>query len=97
MDEIILAVTRSLDRRTITQRLEAADVAFGSVNSVKDLSIHPALKRRRAISSAGQNIDFPARPISQTSMDDAHDEPSRSTVPGLGQHSDIIRKEFSGE
>jgi crotonobetainyl-CoA:carnitine CoA-transferase CaiB-like acyl-CoA transferase len=96
MDRIILAVTRCLARKTIIQRLEAADVAFGSVNSVKDLSDHPALKRRQAISSTGEYIELPDRPIGQTSMDDSPDEPSRSTVPGLGQHSDMIRKEFAG-
>jgi crotonobetainyl-CoA:carnitine CoA-transferase CaiB-like acyl-CoA transferase len=97
MDRIILAVTQCMARKTIIQRLDAADVAFGSVNSVKDLSIHPALKRRQAISSTGAYIEFPARPIFRTGMGDDPDQPSRSTVPALGQHTEHIRKEFSAE
>lgn len=95
MDEIILAVLNALTRSAAVRRLEMADIAFGSVNSVMDLSNHLALQRRSGLSSTGKTIDLPARPI-QNSPDvcAAPLTPSMPAVPRLGQHSQSIRAEF---
>jgi len=95
MDEYIIDVVRCLSRAEAIQRLEFADVAFGSVNSVKDLSSHPALQRRSGISSTGKPVELPIRPIIELGENPVLDETSRTAVPGLGQHSKSIRAEFA--
>ena len=100
MDEIILAVINSLIRSDAIDRLEIADIAFGSVNSIMDLSNHPALQRRTGLSSTGKPIKFPARPIQKNpdaSDDSSGDDSSTHAVPRLGQHSQSIRAEFCGQ
>ncbi|WP_424945956.1 CaiB/BaiF CoA transferase family protein [Candidatus Spongiihabitans sp.] len=95
MDEIILAVINSLIRSDAVQRLEIADIAFGSVNSIMDLSRHPALQRRTGLSSTGKPIEFPARPIQKNPG--VRDDSPANAVPRLGQHSHSIRAEFCGQ
>lgn len=92
MDEIILAVINSLLRSDAIQRLEIANIAFGSVNSIMDLSNHPALQRRTGLSSTGKPIEFPARPIQKNPH--ICDDSSPTAVPKLGEHSHRIRAEF---
>ena len=93
LDEIILAVTTGLDRDELIVKLKHGDIAFGSVNSIADLSGHPALIRRTGISSSGKAVAFPARAIvnSELPTDSAR---SRNTAPALGQHNEAIRQEF---
>ena len=86
LDEMINSVTRTLDRAALVKRLQNADIAFGSVNSVEDFSNHPALRRRQAKSSGGLSVKFPIRPVGT-----ANEETS---APEIGQHSDAIRTEF---
>ena len=91
MDVIISGVTERLSRQEFINRLTDGDIAFGSVNSVADLSNHPALKRRSGYSSEGVKVSFPARPIFKSEDDD---EPELS-APSIGQHNEVIRQEFS--
>jgi itaconate CoA-transferase len=69
--------------------LDAAQIAWARVSSVKDLTTHPQL-RRTSFGSSGGDISIPALAASYTG------EPERlGDVPTLGQHSDAIRKEFA--
>ena len=86
LDAHILSVTRALERGELVNRLKAAEIAYGAVNSVADCAHHPALVRRRGITSDGEEILYPARPVGQTI-------PAR--VPTLGEHSQAIREEFA--
>ncbi len=91
MDVIISGTTEMLSRKAFITRLADGDIAFGSVNSVEDLSRHPALKRRSGYSSEGVKVSFPARPIFKSEENDD----SELSAPKIGQHSERIRQEFS--
>jgi itaconate CoA-transferase len=66
--------------------LEKAQLAWGRVSTVADLSRHPAL--RRTLSEVpGGAFELAAPPL--------HPEVARARVPALGEHSDSIRQEFS--
>ncbi|MBX2867667.1 MAG: CoA transferase [Acidiferrobacterales bacterium] len=88
LDEMIHQVTRSLSRDSLVERLKTAGVAYGSVNSVAAFSDHPALDRRSGISSSGETIQFPARPMG--------DYENYEPVPKVGEHNEKIRMEYSG-
>ena len=87
LDEMINSVTQTLDRSMLLERLQNADIAFGSVNSVEDFSKHPALQRRRGRSSNGSLVHYPVRPMGTTDAE--------TSAPEIGQHSDSIREEFA--
>ena len=91
LDEIIVSVTASLTREQLLKRLIAADVAYGSVNAIADLSAHPALRRRTGLSSTGSPVEFPAGAIQHLGKDS---DPS-VRAPGIGEHSQKIREEFA--
>jgi itaconate CoA-transferase len=80
-----------LQRPDLIQRLDAASIAFGAVNSVLDLSVHPHLRRMSA-DSAGGPISMPAPPVRR----DGSSRLSAGPIPTVGQHSDQIRAEFGG-
>jgi itaconate CoA-transferase len=87
LDRMINGVTEMLERAQLIERLQHADIAFGSVNSVADLSCHDALQRRSGLSSSGQTVRYPSRPVGiPVNVNEA--------VPTPGQHSDSIRQEF---
>jgi len=86
LDTMIHDVTQTLERHELAARLQKADIAFGSVNSVEDFSRHPALHRRHGRSSSGMSVNYPERPMG--TPDDT------LAVPSVGQHSDAIREEF---
>ncbi len=44
-DKIVADVFGSLTREELIQRLEQADIAFGEVNTMADLTVHPHLRR----------------------------------------------------
>ena len=89
LDEQIAAVFAGLDRGVVVQRLLDAEIAFAAVNSVADLAQHPQL-RRTAVATPSGSIEMVAPPV-------RHDtgSPRLRPVPGLGQHSDAIRREFA--
>ncbi len=88
LDERILSISRTLTRSDMAERLRAADIAYGAVNSVADFASHPGLIRRKGIASGGTPISYPARPVGDAL-------PAR--VPAAGEHSQRIRAEFSDE
>ena len=45
IDKIVADVFGSLTRQELIQRLEDADIAFGEVNTMADLTVHPHLRR----------------------------------------------------
>ncbi len=91
LDALIKARFASLDRNQISQRLNAARIAFGALNSVADLTRHPQL-RRITVTTPGGPVTLPAPPV-------RHDRepPAPGPVPGLGQHSEAIRREFAAD
>jgi len=70
--------------------LSSAGIAYGSVNSVADLSKHPALKRKSILVGS-----VSATMIAPAVTTDYSDE-TFTSAPALGEHSDKIRREFKG-
>ena len=92
-DDTNAIVARSFAAQTfadLSARLEAAQIAWARVSSVKDLTTHPQLRRTGFNSIGGEDVSIPALAASYTG------EPERlGDVPTLGQHSEAIRKEFA--
>jgi crotonobetainyl-CoA:carnitine CoA-transferase CaiB-like acyl-CoA transferase len=88
-DSVVARVFTSTDRARLIARLKRARIAFGEVNDVAGLARHPALRRAEVATPSG-----PARLVAPPARFDG--EARRlGAVPGLGEHSDLIRKEFA--
>jgi len=86
LDEEILAVTTTLSTEEFRNRLLAASIAFGALNSLDELSRHPALRRKTVMTSEERSLDIPAPPIRWA---DGGVEPGRG-APALGAHSEAV-------
>jgi itaconate CoA-transferase len=78
----------ALDVEPLIEKLAAADIAFGRVNTPAELARHPHL-RRITVGSPSGPLSYPA-PAAQWAG-----EPRRyGPVPALGEHTEKIRAEF---
>jgi crotonobetainyl-CoA:carnitine CoA-transferase CaiB-like acyl-CoA transferase len=87
----IAAVFAQLTRHEATTRLRGANTAFGFVNGLPALARHPALRRTQVDTPFG-----PARiaaPAAIASDGLRHLGP----IPAIGEHSQLIRAEFSAK
>jgi itaconate CoA-transferase len=82
------AVLATVTVESFAGRLREAQIAYGHVNTVADLSAHPQL-RRIAVETPTGSVAMPAPPVI---TDD--DRPTARPVPAIGAHSAIIREEF---
>ncbi|MBO0712986.1 MAG: CoA transferase, partial [Acetobacteraceae bacterium] len=80
----------SMRLEEITQKLLAADIAFGRVSDCEALSRHPHLRRIMVATPTGP-VSYPA-PAAQRSGA----PPQYGPVPALGEHTEKARKEFGG-
>jgi len=88
-NRIVADIFASKSFADLAARLDAAQIAWARVSSVKNLTSHPQL-RRTSFGSSGGDISIPALAASYTG------EPERlGDVPTLGQHSAEIRREFA--
>lgn len=89
LDAVIDAVFTRLTRDVVIDRLRAARIAFGSVNSVGDLSRHPQLRRVEFQTASGEvrSVAPPIRVRGET--------PYQGAVPALDAHGDALRREFT--
>jgi itaconate CoA-transferase len=79
----------SLDVATLEKRLAAADIAYARVNDTSLLAKHPHL-RRITVGSPSGPVSMPApAPLR------AGQERSYGAIPALGEHTEMVRKEFS--
>lgn len=81
-------IFKKMNRDEAAEKLLAARIAFGALNSVADLSEHPQLERTTVQSPNGP-VNLVASPISFAGTKDQF-----GPIPALGQHNDEIRKEF---
>jgi crotonobetainyl-CoA:carnitine CoA-transferase CaiB-like acyl-CoA transferase len=88
MNAIIERVFGRYTRAALLSKLRDVGIAYGSVNSVADLSNHPAL-RRRDMTVNGEPASLVA-PAIQTE----HEERTYPPIPKLGEHTAAIRSEF---
>jgi itaconate CoA-transferase len=90
LDRIIAAKFGMLEADRLAERLKAAQIAFGRVNTVAQFSKHPQL-RRVTIGTPNGHVALPAPPAQVVG------ETRRiGPVPAVGQHSEAIRSEFAG-
>ncbi len=90
LDAVIAASFGALDREALIARLDAAQIAFGAVNTVLDFARHPHL-RRITVQTPGGAVSMPVPPVIRDG-----EEPRFGPVPAIGQHTDAIRREFAG-
>ena len=90
MDAHIHAALAALSTQTLIQRLRAAQIAYGSLNSVAQLARHPQL-RRIEVPTPGGPVKLPAPPFRWAN---AAFEPG--PVPGLDEQGVALRREFGG-
>ena len=89
LDKIIIGVFTKIERSELISRLHDAQIAFGEVNDVAGLSAHPALRR--------VEVDTPTGPVKIAAPPATVNGETRElgSVPGIGDQTDQIRKEFS--
>ncbi len=88
LDTALRGTFEQLPSEEISRRMRDAQIAFGAVNSVADLSSHPQL-RRMTIASPTGDIDLVAPPVT---VDGENAQAGR--VPALGAHTEEIRRRF---
>ena len=88
LEDEVGAVFARFTRDQMAEKLGKAGIAYGFVNSVGSLSDHPALRRCRVDTPSGP-ADMPAPPAIRSDGN-----PAPGPVPAIGQHSEMIRKEF---
>jgi len=90
-DGRVAAAFAAMDVVPLVEKLTQYDIAFGVINDLDLLARHPHL--RRVI------VGTPSGPASMPAPAATHDGAARSygAVPALGEHTDIIRKEFSAK
>ena len=89
LDVEIASVLRNLKRDDARARLTKAQIAFGAVNSIADVSAHPALNKIPVDTPAGR-IEVMAPPAQMVG-----EEVEVLSVPAIGEHTDAIRAEFA--
>jgi itaconate CoA-transferase len=90
-DGHVAAAFAAMDVEPLLEKLAQYDIAFGRINDLNLLAGHPHLRRVIVISPTG--------PVSMPAPTAIRDGVPRSygAVPALGEHSEIIRKEFSAK
>ena len=90
MDAFVGAAFAALDQEEAARRLHACGTAYGMVNDVAGLARHPVLRRVPVATPAGV-ASLVAAPTRNRAVPQAF-----GAVPGIGVHSDAIRREFAG-
>jgi formyl-CoA transferase len=88
-DGRVAAAFAKMDIAPLVDKLARYDIAFGVINDLKLLTRHPHLRRT--------TVDSPTGPVHMPAPSAIHDGVPRDygAVPALGEHSDMVRKEFS--
>jgi itaconate CoA-transferase len=87
-DGAVAAVFARHDVEPLMQKLAAADIAFARVNDSALLARHPHL-RRITVGAPSGPVSLPAPPAQR-----AEEPRTYGAIPALGEHSEMIRKEF---
>jgi len=90
LDAAITRHTEALTAAEFAERLLAANIAFGVVNSAGDLSSHPAFRQVAVTTADGAQIELPASPVVTV----GETEPGATSSPKLGEHTAEIISEF---
>lgn len=88
MDDEINAEFSVLTKDALIARLNKGKIAFGSVNSIADLSKHQQLRRTQVDTPSGP-VKLVAPPVIKN-----NETVSLKSVPALGEHTEEIRLEY---
>jgi formyl-CoA transferase len=90
-DGRVAAAFAAMDAAPLVEMLARYDIAFGVINDLDLLARHPHLRR--------VTIGTPSGPASVPAPAAIHDGATRryGSVAALGEHSDLIRREFSAK
>jgi crotonobetainyl-CoA:carnitine CoA-transferase CaiB-like acyl-CoA transferase len=89
VDRIVAERFARLTVGQLTELLNQAEIAYARVSTIADVSAHPQLRRTRLTSETGADISLPALAASFAG------QPQRlGKVPALGEHNELVRKEF---
>jgi formyl-CoA transferase len=86
-DARVAAVFGKTDAAVLSEKLAAADIEFARVSDAAALARHPQLRRITVATPSGP-VSHPAPPRLRTGPYGA--------VPGLGEHTERVRREFLG-
>ncbi len=89
LDSIISGVSGSLSGSALCERLRAGDIAFGSLNSLADLALHPALRRHQQPVGTGE-VQLVVPPVRIEGESTRRSAP----IPDLDANGKAIRAEF---
>ena len=92
VDGLVQAFFAARSRAEMEATLRAARIAYGAVNDLAGLSSHPHLRRLTVASESG-DIAMPAHP--NAALDPAAG--AVSSLPKVGEHTQLIRNEFLGD
>ena len=87
LEHIISTAFAAATRAALGQRLKAAEIAFGNLNTVADFAQHPQLRLGETATPSGA-ITLPLPPALPSGS-------SLGAVPAMGEHSAAIRREFA--
>jgi formyl-CoA transferase len=87
-DGRVQAAFGAMDVAELEQKLAAAEIAYALVNDTAGLARHPHLRRI--------DVGSPSGPVSMPAPPALHAGETRryGPVPALGEHTDLVRKEF---
>ncbi len=91
LDQAIGGVLAAIDAVEFRRRLRQADIAHAGLNNLDDLAHHPALRNRRLSNAQNQSVSVPDHPVRWSGLRSA----KTGNVPAVGEHSDLIRREFA--
>ena len=89
LNAIIAPIFAALPRETLAAKLRAADIAYGALNTVADLSKHPQLRRVAQPTERGL-LSLVAPPICSGETPATY-----KPVPKLDEHGAALRREFA--
>jgi itaconate CoA-transferase len=90
LDRIIAERFGAMNADPLADKLKAAQIAFGRVNTVAQFSKHPQL-RRATVATPNGELALPAPPAQFVG-----ETRELGPVPALGEHNEAIRREFAG-
>jgi crotonobetainyl-CoA:carnitine CoA-transferase CaiB-like acyl-CoA transferase len=95
LEALIRETCRGLSTAQLTQRLEAADVAYGELRTVQGLLEHPQLAAR----DRWRRVDSPVGPLLALlpPFSVPAEEPLLGPVPRLGEHTESVLREIGME
>jgi crotonobetainyl-CoA:carnitine CoA-transferase CaiB-like acyl-CoA transferase len=91
LESAMTTIIAKMSANQFRQALAAASLAYGAVNSVDELIKHAALRDRQLHNSVGDLITLPAHPVLLAESPSCN----KPKVPKVGEHTEVIRQEFS--